>query len=144
MISHHFLLAMAELLVTTTAATPSFSKYKKSMEKAPPRPPPGVAFGFRLSHSQLDAKAEEIYGKSTSAAQQVARRIQVVCHLRYLCPNWPMNDEYVWWKGDFYACICFLRLPPPDEIIDQTKDLLVREGVIEERRAPRWYKIAIS
>lgn len=138
----------AEVLIATVAAAaaPSFSKWKKSLENAPPRPPPGVAFGFRLSHRKLDAKAEELYGKPTSVAQQIDNCIQVVYYLWYRCPRpgWPMSHEYVWWKGDFYSCLGFVKLPPPDEIIDQTKDMLVREGVIEERRVPKWYKVAIS
>ncbi len=127
--------------VSTAASVPSESKYKKTLANAPPRPPPGMAFGFRLLDTQLDAKAEELWGKSNSTTELFNRRFSVVLYLRRLCPKWPMNDRFVMWKDECYACICFHKLPPPDEIIDETKAMLVREGmIIDHRQIPRWYK----
>ena len=135
---------MTEVITTAAASTvPPESKYKKLLANAPPRPPPGVAFGYRLSETQLDAKAKELWGKSNSTAELLDRRISVVFYLRRLCPKWPMNDRFVMWRDGSYACICFHKLPPPDEIIDETKAMLVREGMlIDPRQTPRWYKLA--
>ena len=138
---------MSELLAPTAALQRLQHldpEYAKALAKAPKRPPPGLAFGFHLSNEGLDAKAKEIYGEPNSTVQRVHRRFFVVLCMRRLCPKWPINDRFVWWKGEIYNSICFHRLPPPDEIIDQTKALLAKEGLIEDRSVARWYKLALE